>query len=223
MDGAMHNILKNSGTWSFLFKKSLGVITLGLAAALLVVVRSEVACAQAAAGQSAIEEVRKTIDQVIKINEQLSGEAKQKERRAKLREVIQPKFDFAEMSRRSLGAHWQNITPEQQDEFVKVFSDLLAHTYLARIESVKSGMVRVDSENLDFPRSVVKTTVENNSDKFPIDYKLMNTEGNWKIYDVVIENIGLVANYRNEFAGIIRKEEFSGLMQKLREKLAKQS
>jgi len=174
--------------------------------------------APSAASESPMQAIKKTVDQVVETAGSLAGEANTTERRRKLRAIIEPRFDFDEMSKRSLGAYWQKITAEQQKEFMTLFSDLLAQTYLGRIESVKPGMVKVESENVDFPRAVVKTTVTNKGDTFPIDYKLLNMSGEWKVYDVVIENIGLVANYRNEFAGIIRKEEFSGLMKRLREK-----
>jgi phospholipid transport system substrate-binding protein len=81
-------------------------------------------------------------------------------------------------------------------------------------------MVKVESESVDPPKAVVKTVVISKGDTFPIDYKLMvGSNGKWQVYDVVIENIGLVANYRNEFSGIIRKDKFSGLMERLRAKL----
>ena len=175
------------------------------------------ACAQATKG--ALETVKQTIDQVIKVNAQFPGEANTAQRRKNLREVIQPRFNFAEMAKRSLGTHWNEVTQQERDEFVSVFSDLLAQTYLNRIETVNDQMVKITGENLDLPRAVVKTTVENKGEKFPIDYKLIDTDGDWKVYDVVIENIGLVANYRNEFAGIIRKDGFAGLIQKLKDKV----
>ncbi len=168
---------------------------------------------------SALTEVRQTLDDVVHVVEEFPGDNNRKIRREKMREIIQPRFDFDEMAKRSLGTNWQIATPEQQTEFVKVFSDLLASTYLNKIETVKKGMVSIDSENVDFPKSVVKTTVKHKGDTFPIDYKLLNASGTWRVYDVVIENIGLVANYRNEFAGIIRKEKFEGLLERLREKV----
>ena len=124
------------------------------------------------------------------------------------------------MSRRSLGPNWNDISAEEQSEFTEVFSELLARTYLSKIETVKPGMVKVESESVDPPKAVVKTVVLSKGDSFPIDYKLMvGSNGKWQVYDVVIENIGLVANYRNEFSGIIRKDKFSGLMERLRAKL----
>lgn len=165
-------------------------------------------------------DMQKTIDDIIKIAGTYPGDAQQTIRRSKLRELINPKFNFAEMSKRSLGPNWNDITPEEQDEFTKVFSELLARTYLSKIETVKPGMVKVESEQVEPPRALVKTTVVSKGDTFPIDYKLSLHNNTWQVYDVVIENIGLVANYRNEFAGIIRKEKFSGLMDRLRKKIA---
>lgn len=163
-------------------------------------------------------EIEKTLNDILGIVESLPQDAQTSERRAKLRELINPRFDFNEMAQRSLGAMWKEITPEQQKEFVELFSNLLAKTYLSRIETVKRGMVKIKDESVDFPKAEVKTLVTNKGDTFPINYKLLNRENNWRVYDVIIENIGLVANYRTEFAGIIRKDTFDGLLKMLREK-----
>ena len=165
-------------------------------------------------------EVEAVIDEVVRIAQIFPGDENTAKRRAELRQVINPRFDFAEMAKRSLGAEWRNCTGDQQKDFVDVFSGLLSKTYLSRIETVKPGMVTIDSEKLEGSKALVRTTVTHKGDQFPIEYKLLNQEGTWRVYDVVIENIGLVANYRNEFAGIIRKEKFEGLMQRLREKSA---
>ncbi len=164
-------------------------------------------------------EMTKTIDDIIAIATAHPGDADKTVRRQKLRELINPKFNFAEMSKRSLGANWNDLSSNEQAEFTEVFSELLARTYLSKIETVKPGMVKVESEQVENPRAIVKTVVISKGDSFPIDYKLMNSNSSWQVYDVVIENIGLVANYRNEFSGIIRKERFSGLMERLRKKI----
>lgn len=164
-------------------------------------------------------EIQKTIDSIISIAGAHPGDAQKIARRDELRKLINPRFNFAEMSKRSLGPNWNEITPAEQSEFTTVFSELLARTYLSKIETVQPGMVSVDSEQVELPRAVVKTIVTSKGDKFPIDYKLSYQNNNWQVYDVVIENIGLVANYRNEFSGIIRKDKFSGLMEKLKKKI----
>jgi phospholipid transport system substrate-binding protein len=164
-------------------------------------------------------EIKNTIDNIIATVQANPGDASKGLRRQKLREIINPKFDFDEMSKRSLGSNWTEITPAEQKDFTTVFSELLARTYLSKIETVKPGMVKVESEQVDGNKAVVKTVVLSQGDTFPIDYKMMYRDNGWRVYDVVIENIGLVANYRNEFSGIIRKDKFSGLMEKLRAKV----
>jgi phospholipid transport system substrate-binding protein len=164
-------------------------------------------------------EMQKTIEDIISIAGAYPDDAQKSTRREKLRTLINPKFNFSEMAKRSLGANWNEITPEEQKDFTNVFSELLARTYLSKIETVKPGMVDVKSEQIELPRAVVKTVVTSKGDHFPIDYKLTYQNNSWQVYDVVIENIGLVANYRNEFSGIIRKDKFAGLMEKLRKKI----
>lgn len=165
-------------------------------------------------------EMQKTIDDIIKVAGQYPDDAQKTVRRQKLRELINPKFNFTEMSRRSLGANWNEITPEEQKDFTHVFSELLARTYLSKIETVKPGMVKIESESINLPKASVKTSVISKGDTFPIEYKMTYEDGRWQVYDVVIENIGLIGNYRNEFSGIIRKEKFEGLMTRLRQKVA---
>jgi phospholipid transport system substrate-binding protein len=173
-----------------------------------------------AEGTSPKAEIEQTINDIIKTVATTPDASVSPVRRQKLRELINPKFNFAEMSKRSLGPNWNEITAAEQAEFTEVFSELLARTYLSKIETVKPGMVKVESENVEPPKAVVKTIVISKGDTFPIDYKLIQKDGgSWQVYDVVIENIGLVANYRNEFSGIIRKDNFSGLMEKLRAKV----
>lgn len=177
---------------------------------------ASVACAESTPSPRA--DMDKTINDIIAIVEANPGDSQKGVRREKLRVLINPRFNFNEMSRRALGPSWNEITPEEQVDFTTVFSDLLAKTYLSKIETVKAGMVTVTSETIEMPKALVKTSVVSKGDTFPIDYKMIFQDGRWQVYDVVVENIGLVANYRNEFSGIIRKDKFSGLMNKLRQK-----
>lgn len=169
-----------------------------------------------AAGQATpIDTIRATVDEVVKVVESLPGDANLKTRRSKIKSLLEPRFDFIEMAKRSLGANWNTISKDKQDEFTGAFSKLLSDTYVGRIENVKRDMVDVKTESIDSDKAVVKTAVTHKGDTFPIDYRLMNRNGTWLVYDVVIENISLVANYRNEFAGIMRRDKFEGLMDKI--------
>jgi phospholipid transport system substrate-binding protein len=169
--------------------------------------------------------ISNTLSEILAVVEEYPGKNNSKNRFNKLRAIIEPRFDFKEMSKRSLGSNWSTITEEQRLEFIRLFSELLANTYLSRIETVKKGMVKIDSEKTypassskSMPSALVKTSVTHKGDIFPLDYKLVKRSTGWQAYDVIIENIGLVSNYRNEFSGILRKEGFNGLIQLLKTK-----
>ena len=163
-------------------------------------------------------EMQTVLDQLITIVTENAGDENATVRRDKMRAIIEPKFDFQEMAKRSLGVNWKSILPAEREEFVDLFSGMLSRTYIGRIEKVQEDMVEIRSEILRHPRALVKTVVTFDGGKFPLDYKLIYGDEGWKVYDVIIENIGLISNYRNEFAGIIRKETFQGLLARLREK-----
>lgn len=161
---------------------------------------------------STVDDVRKTVNDQ---RERISPEALDE----RLKRIIYPVFNFEEMSMRSLGPNWNKAKPEERSEFVTLFSDLLARNYLKKIrENVTKSKVEFIGESPAESSVLVRTSVVSDDDKVAIDYRLHEVDGKWRVYDVIIENIGLVSNYRSEFAGIIRKDGFDGLLKKLREK-----
>lgn len=173
-----------------------------------------------AQSSSAAETVKTTVEKVKAAVASGKNTMNPEQLDAKLKEIITPAFDFREMAKRSLGANWNTATPVQQDEYVDLFSDLLARNYLKKIrENVESGKFSVTGELGTPENPTIKTHfVSADNETVSIDYRLYKKDGQWKAYDVVIENIGLVSNYRSEFAGIIRKEKMEGLLKRLREK-----
>jgi phospholipid transport system substrate-binding protein len=167
------------------------------------------------------DDVRQTVGQLLTIlqNPELQGVAKSKERREKLREAIYPRFDFAEMAKRSLGSHWQRRTLQEQNEFVKVFTSLLESAYLDTIESYNGEKVRYLKEREDKDQAEVETKIVDNSGKeFSVNYRLHDAGGDWKVYDVLIENISLVNNYRSQFNRVIGKSSYEDLLLAMKEK-----
>lgn len=136
---------------------------------------------------------------------------------AELSKLIHPLFDFEEMSKRSLGTNWNKASVSEQREFVELFSGLLARTYLKRIKrNARSSKIDKMTETIEDNKAFVKSTVAVDEEDTSIDYRLYLQGNEWKIYDVVIENVGLVSNYRNEFGGIIRKDGMTGLIEQLK-------
>ncbi len=143
---------------------------------------------------------------------------------SELSKIIHPLFDFEDMSKRSLGQNWNKATVEEQREFVELFSGLLARTYLKRIKrNAKSSKIDKITETIEDNKAFVRSTVDVDEEDTSIDYRLSLQGTEWKIYDVVIENVGLVSNYRNEFGGIVRKDGMQGLIAQLKTKRDEQA
>jgi phospholipid transport system substrate-binding protein len=165
--------------------------------------------------------VRQTSDQVIKVLEdpQLQGAAKQAERQERLRKVSEQAFDWKEMAQRALATHWRDRTPQQQQEFVGLFRDLVERTYMQRILSaiLEKQDIQYVGEQVDGSRAVVKTSVvTKRNQQVPIEYRLHKADGRWRIYDVLVEGISLVNNYRSQFNRIITSSSYEALVEKMR-------
>jgi phospholipid transport system substrate-binding protein len=167
------------------------------------------------------DQVRQTADKLLAIltDPQLKGESKKTERREKLKEVIYQRFDFTEMAKRSLGSEWQRRSPEEQKEFVKLFTDLLERAYLDQIESYNGEKFQYLKEREDNNYAQVDTKIiDNKGREFSVSYRLLNRNGDWKVYDVVIEDISLVNNYRSQFNRVLAKSPYEQLVKTMKEK-----
>ena len=165
------------------------------------------------------KKLTRIVDEVRKVVGEHQGDIKDENLDKQLKDIIGPAFDFREMSRRSLGRNWDKATEEEQKEFVDLFSDLLARNYLEKInEGATTSTITVVDEAIRGKRAVVRTRVEKDGENFSIDYRLRYNESVWQVYDVIVENIGLVTTYNDEFADIVRKHQMSGLITRLRDK-----
>lgn len=168
------------------------------------------------------DQVRSTTDEVLEIlkNPKLATQAAKAERRSRLRKVIYLRFDFADMARRSLGPTWRRISPAEQQEFVRLFTELLAESYVNNIESYNGEKILYGRETQEQEYAEVDTKlVTKRGEEIPVDYRLHKVDGDWRVYDVVIENISLVNNYRAQFTRLLEKSSFAELLDRIREKL----
>lgn len=168
------------------------------------------------------DQLRVTVDRVLMIlrDAKLNSVDAKEARRAELRKAIFPRFDFEEMAKRSLGSEWRRRTPSEQKEFVSLFTELLKDSYVESIESYRSEKVIYRRESQDGDYAEVGTTViTKRGEEFAIDYRL-NIEGSeWKVYDVIIENVSIVNNYRSQFRRILGRSSFAELLQTIRDKV----
>jgi phospholipid transport system substrate-binding protein len=170
---------------------------------------------------SPTEQVRATVDKVLTIvrNPNPKSKPQMDEQRAKLIEVIYPRFDFPEMAKRSLGPNWTRRTPEEQREFVGIFAALMGRAYAENIESYTSQNVLYTRESEDQNYAQVDTKiVGDNQPPLAINYKLHRVDKEWKVYDLVIQDISVVNNYRSQFDRVITRSSFAELVRTMKEK-----
>jgi phospholipid transport system substrate-binding protein len=141
------------------------------------------------------------------------------DKRADIRKLAEEIFDFEEMSRRALGPHWNGRSPQERREFVGLFTDLLERSYLARVESGRGGKVIYTGETASGDEATVRTRIITpQRTEVPVDYRMHRKNGRWHIYDVNIEGISLVNNYRSQFNSVIQSSSYAALVERLRSK-----
>ena len=165
--------------------------------------------------------VRQITDQVLKILEdpQFQAPNRHAERQERLHKIAEQVFDWQEMARRALAVHWRERTPQEQQEFVRLFRDLVEGTYINRLESAiqEKREIQYVGEQVEGSRAAVKTNVvTRRNQQVPIEYRLQKADGRWLIYDVLVEGISLVNNYRSQFNRIITSSSYNDLVQKMK-------
>jgi phospholipid transport system substrate-binding protein len=190
------------------------------AAALCGALAAVIALAAAAEAESPRALIQRTIDQVLAILRDPKKSVSQ--RRPELEAIARDRFDFDTMSRLVLATNWKKLTPAQQTEFVDEFTRFLANDYGARIERYEQEQVEITGERPEARGDfTIKTRiVGGKNDGALVDYRMRQKDGNWKIIDVVIEGISLVANYRDQFREVAGNGGPTVVIDKLKEKNA---
>lgn len=167
------------------------------------------------------DEVKSTVDGVLKIvtDKELKKPQNEQKRRKELKAVIGRIFDYREMAKRSMGVHWKTLTSAQQKEFVSLFATLLENSYAGKIESYHQEKIIYDRESIEGNYAEVNSRIITpKRDEYSLDYRLLNEGNKWMVYDVVIEGVSLVSNYRTQFNKIIAEQGYNELLKKLRTK-----
>jgi len=177
----------------------------------------------ATAGGPATESIKKSIDAVIKILEdaELKKPGRLADRRQLLEKTIGERFNYEEMSKRTLPGQWNKLSDDERKEFVSLFQRLLSHSYAGRIEGYSGEQVQYLNERRDGDFAEVRTKVTSGKAEIPLDYRLTNKGGDWRVYDVVVDGVSLVNNYRGQFTKILKESSYADLVRQLREKAEK--
>jgi len=176
------------------------------------------------AQQGPMAELKTTADKILAIivDESISGPGAMKKKLDMAWKIIQDYFADEEMSRRTMAKHWQPLKPEQKKEFIYLYSELLRRSYVSKLELFEGQEISYEKERLEGDFAKVETSLKYHGERIPLGYSLIKMDGKWKIYDMVIDGVSLIANYRRQFNKIIIKEGYEGLVNRLKNKLAEE-
>lgn len=172
-----------------------------------------------ASGGAPTDQLKAPVDQVIRIlqDPRLKPDSMAAERRAAIRKEAESIFDFPETAKRALGRHWQNLSAAEQREFVSLFTDLLERAYLVKIERYSGEPIAYTGDSIEGELATVKTKfITKQGTEIPIEYRLLRHGDRWLVYDVFVEGVSLIANYRTQFDRIMRTGSYQELARRLR-------
>jgi phospholipid transport system substrate-binding protein len=165
------------------------------------------------------DQLKQRVDEVIKVVDDPALSGKTAERHAAVRKIAEEVFDYPDTAQRALGPHWNARTPQERQEFVQLFADLLDRAYIGKIDFYQGEKVRYAGETVDGDEATVKTRiVTKRGSEVPVDYRMHAKNGRWLVYDVIIEGVSLVSNYRTQFNKVVQTESYPSLVQKLKSK-----
>ena len=168
------------------------------------------------------EKIKDTTDKILSIvtDPALKDPARAEERKRLIRKAVDERFDWEEMSRRSLAREWLKRTDEEKQEFIGLFGELLERTYLDKVEGYSGEKVYYEGESVDGDYGVVEVEIVTSKDiEIPVKYRLRKKGEDWAVYDISIEGVSLVNNYRVQFKNIISRSSYGKLVERLRSKV----
>jgi len=165
-----------------------------------------------------LEAIKYSTEKVIEILKDPELKADPELRERKIWDVVAERFDFEEMAKRALAIHWRDRSPQEQREFVDLFGKLLQRSYSGKLAQYSDEKVEFLAEEIDGPRAEVRTKIISKGNEIPIEYRMMKKGNEWKVYDVVIEGVSLVNNYRNQFNRIVVSSGYKELIRRMRTK-----
>jgi phospholipid transport system substrate-binding protein len=171
----------------------------------------------------AADELRPAVDKVLRIlaDPELKGEERTRDRRAALRAAMENAIDFSEAARRALAVHWRTRTDAERDEFVTLFKQLVIHSYIRVMEPYAGETVQFAGESPSNDTTTVLTRIHRRQgEPVPVDYRMHRRGTRWLVYDVVVEGVSLVGNYRGQFNAIIQTSSYEDLVRRIRARVA---
>ena len=191
---------------------------LGAAAGLVVCAQMVWAPASADAG-APTDQLRSSVDQMVKVLDDpaLKADSRAQDRRAAIRKEAQVVFDFGETAKRALGRHWQGLSEKDREEFTGLFTDLIERAYISKIERYSGERIAYAGESVEGGLATVRTRfVTKQGTEIPVDYRMQQRGDRWLVYDVMVEGVSLINNYRTQFDKIIQTSSYAELVRKMK-------
>ena len=165
------------------------------------------------------DQLKASVEQIIKVLEDpaLRADARSQERRAAIRKEAEGVFDFTETAKRALGRHWQGLAEKDRQEFTSLFTDLIERAYISKIERYSGERIAYAGEAMDGGLATVRTRfVTKQGTEVPVDYRMQQRGDRWLVYDVSVEGVSLINNYRTQFDKIIQTSSYAELVRKMK-------
>jgi phospholipid transport system substrate-binding protein len=175
----------------------------------------------AASGAGPLNVVTSAVSRVLTIVRSQPADATERgQRRAEIRQAAVELFDFDEMSRRLLGQRWTDASPDEQRDFVALFTDLLERAYLNTLGNYRLATITFQGETISGPYAQVHSRMAASKGEVAVEYRLLEQEGRWAVYDVAVDGVSLISNYRSQFSSILKRMSFAQLLDRLRNREA---
>ena len=171
----------------------------------------------AIAASSPTEDVRTSVDAILLILQ--NDELDKQQKRAEISKIVSERFDFRAMSQRTLATNWKKTSDEEKKQFTELFSQLIESSYVGRIEAYTNEKVEYPGEKVKGKKAVVETLIITSSADIPVNYRMYHKGDQWLVYDVIIEGVSLISNYRSSYQEIMKDEGFDGLLNKMQAKI----
>jgi phospholipid transport system substrate-binding protein len=167
------------------------------------------------------EQLRPFVDKIVTIltDVKLQGDEKCTERRQQVMKIAHERFDFFEMSKRVLGSQWRKLSENEQQEFADLFTTLLEHAYIGKIEDYSKQKVEFKDQRIKDDRAEVRTDLIDKDVVIPVSYIMILKNQDWMVYDIIVEGVSLVRNYMEQFKEILRKDGYASLLAQLKDKV----
>ncbi len=167
------------------------------------------------------EQLRPFVNKLVSIftDPELLGEEKSLPRREKALKAASERFDYKEMSKRVLGKKWRQLGPDEKGNFVALFTQLLEHAYIGKIEGYSKPKVEFKDQRIKGKRAQVNTRIVDTDNVISVSYIMLLKDDKWMVYDIIVEGVSLVRNYMDQFKEILRKDDYASLVKQVEDKI----